>query len=126
MTPDEGMKRLIFYCQPETGSFLDMLRPYRGVRVEVLDDVMAALRASASKVSVEILSRDLVSTLWAISHLGRSWALEPGGMLRRNQLISEADQDTLSAFLERFDDTVMLLLGSGPVEEAVANLGTRD
>ncbi len=126
MTPDEGVQRLIFHAEPDREGFLEMLRPYRGLRVETLDDVMAALRAAASKVSVENPSRALVSALWAISYLGRLWALEPEGMLRRNELITAADQGRLSTFLERFDYAVFILLDGGPVEEAFADGGRRD
>jgi hypothetical protein len=125
MTPDEGMSRLVFHAQTDAGSFLDMLRPYRGLREEILNDVLVALRASAPKISDRNPPRDMVSALWAISYLGRLWALEPGGMLRRNQLISDADQGKLAAFLERFDYAVMTLLEGGPPEDAFADGGQR-
>jgi hypothetical protein len=123
MTPAEGAQRLVFHSQPEEGSFLNMLRPYRTLRRDVLADVLDALRACALEVTADTLPRDLVSALWAISHLGRSWGLDPGGMLRRNHLISAADQETLGAFLERFDYAVLTLLEKGTVHEAFSGLG---
>lgn len=120
MTPDQGMNRLVFHSQPGAGSFLDMLRPYRGLQYEVLRDVMDALRACAPKLSEEQLPRALVSALWGISHLGRSWALEADGMLRRNQLITDSDRANLAAFLEGFEYAVTMLLEGVPGKEAFA------
>ncbi len=125
MTPDQGMNRLMFHAQPGAGSFLDMLRPYRGLHEEVLEDVMASLRACAPMLSEQHLPQGLMSALWGISYLARSWALNPGGMLRRNQLISEGDQSRLAAFLERFEYAIMMLLEGAPEEEAFAADGTR-
>lgn len=71
MSPEEGVARLLFHAQPNEGSFLDMLRPYRGLRHDVLEDVMAALKASASVVASETSPRTVVSALWAISYFGR-------------------------------------------------------
>ena len=120
MTPEQGMNRLVFHTQPDAGSFLDMLRPYRGLRDDVLEDVMDALRACAPTLSGEQVPQRLVTALWAISHLGRSWALEPDGMLRSNQLISDDDQAKLAAFLQRFEYAVMMLLEGVIEEEAFA------
>lgn len=123
MTPNEALERLKFHADPEPGSFLEMLRPYRGVvREEVLTDVMNCLRACAPMVGADQLPRDLVCALWAISRLGRSWALDPGGMLRRNDLIEPADQKRLWDFLEAFDYAVVLLLeGCSPEDSGLAS-----
>lgn len=123
VTPAKGLRRLDFHTQPVAGSFLELLRPYRGVRDEVLDDVMGALRAAAPLIGRPTLPRQLVSALWAISRLGHSWALEPGGMLRRNHLIGETDQQRLSALLERFDFAVVGLLQGVSVEATFGSHG---
>ena len=118
MTSDDGVKRLIFHAQPEDGSFLDMLRPYRGLKEDVPADVINALRAAAPRLLDGDPPRELVSALWAISYLGRSWGLDSSGMLRRNKLIAEVDQAKLAGFLERFDHAIMTLLEGGDVDEA--------
>ena len=123
MTPEQGIQRLIFHTLPETGSFLDMLRPYNGLKQDVLVDVLDALRASAPKIKEGMLQRELACALWAISYLGRRWSLAPGGMLRRNHLISEIDQAALESFFERFDYAVMILLEDGNFDEAFHGLG---
>jgi hypothetical protein len=68
----------------------------------------------------DCVPRELMSSVWAIAHLGRSWALEPEGMLRRNGLISEDDQVKLAAFISRFEYAVMMLL-DGAKDEAFAS-----
>lgn len=119
MSPDEGIQRLAFHTQPQPGSFLHMLRPYKGLQDAVIADVSRSLRACAVRFGEECVSRELMSSVWAIVHLGRSWALEPDGMLRRNGLIGEDDQAKLAAFIRRFESAVMLLLDRAP-EEAFA------
>jgi hypothetical protein len=114
MTPAEGMQRLMFHTQPEPGSFLHMLRPYRGLDANVMRDVSQSLRACAERFLEEQIPRELVSAAWALSHLGRLWALEPEGMLRRNGLITDEDLATLTAFLDRFEHAVMMLLERAP------------
>ena len=122
MTPEEGANRILFHSNVGTGSFLDMLRPYRGLHDHVLSDLKEALRAFAPRFVDVQLSRDHVSALWAITCLGRLWALEPGGMLRRNRLITDEDLEKLSRFLGHFDYAVMVLLaGQGAIDEAFAS-----
>jgi hypothetical protein len=113
MTPDQALERLVFHSGSDEGSFLEMLRPFRGLREEILADVLTALRACGPKVNADVLSRELVGSLWAISRLGRSWALDPGGMLRRNDLINAADQKRLWDFFDEFDYDVMTMLEGG-------------
>jgi hypothetical protein len=55
-----------------------------------------------------------------LSYFPRLWALAPGGMLRRNHLISDEDMNTLARFLDHFDVTVARLL-DGATAEAFAN-----
>ena len=100
MTADEGVRRLVLHTTPGSASFLGMLRPYRGLEQQVLADVSDSLKAAAPKISDEHLPRELVSALWAISYYGRWWALDPEGMLRRNNLISDADLTTLARSVE--------------------------
>jgi hypothetical protein len=120
LEPNEAMRRLRFHCQPEPGAFLHMLRPYRGVRDEVLRDVSSSLRACAERFREQQLPRDLMSAIWGISHLGRLWALAPDGMLRRNRLIDDHDLAKLQEFMDRFDLAVLLLL-DGAVDQAFAD-----
>lgn len=90
------------------------------MRDDVLADLSSAVRASAPLFASALLPRQLVSAAWAIVHLGRAWALEPEGMLRRNDLVSAPDLERLDEFLARISYAVMMLLDDCP-EEAFAN-----
>lgn len=113
MTPEQAIQRLVFHTMPEPGGFLDMLRPYHGLKQDVLVDVMDALKASASIIRAATLPRELVSALWCISYLGKMWSLAPDGMIRGNNLINDADLAMLEKFFKRFDWAVRVLLGDG-------------
>jgi hypothetical protein len=116
MTPDEGMNRLMFHTEAEPGSFLHMLRPYQGLRDDILTDVKEALRACTPRFADERLPRAFMSALWAISTLGRAWALDPNCTLRLEQLISDADHAKLAAFMDSFENAVHMLLDVAPDE----------
>ncbi len=102
-----------------TGGFLGSLRPFRGsLTEENFHEVMACLRVLADDLGDgETLDRGVVSDLWGIVHLGRAWALAPGGMLRRNGLISQDDQERLGSWLETISYAVLMLLDGAGAEE---------
>ena len=100
MTPDQALARLIFHAGPEPGAFLAMLRPYRGLHEDVLQDLSRALRGAAPALAAETLPRAVVSALWAISHLARSW-------LDRNVGLAVPESVRLGEFVTRFDYAVM-------------------
>lgn len=118
MQPDEAARRIQFHATPEEGSFLDMLRPYRGIRQEILDELEHSLRAAAPRFMEPTVDRELVGSLWAICHLGRLWATDPDGMLRRNNLITLEDLRRLGIFLEKISYATMMLLDGCDVDVA--------
>ena len=95
--------------------FLGSLRPFSGsLNPANLHEVMAALETLAPDLTGPSLDREIISALWGITHLARAWGVEPGGMLRRNNLISEDDVSTLSTWVETISyATFMLLDGAG-------------
>ncbi|MBC6447765.1 hypothetical protein [Actinokineospora xionganensis] len=107
MTPAEAREALLFHSalHPDIddprweNGFLGSLRPFKGLREENFHEVMAALRVLAEPLQADQVPREVVSSLVNICHLGRAWGLEPGGMLRRNGLIGDAD-------IERLDDWI--------------------
>ena len=54
MTSAETVQRLIFHSGPDEG-VPGVLRPYRGVRQDVLADVLFALRACAPEIGSDVL-----------------------------------------------------------------------
>ncbi len=101
------------------GGFLGSLRPYGGQLVEQnFHEVMEALRAFAPELSGEHVDREVVGALWGMCHLARAWGVEPEGMLRRNNLVSSADVETLAGWVDTLSYATMCLLDGSGEEEA--------
>lgn len=114
LSPAEAAERIKFHAGPEPEAFLGMLRPYQGLRREVLVDLERALRAVAPLLERPQVERELMGALLAITHLGRTWAVEPEGMLRGNGLISADDHELLADFVHGVSYAVFCLIdGTG-------------
>jgi hypothetical protein len=98
--------------------FLGMLRPFDGtLPASNYHDVMTALRTLADDLDYPTLDREIMAALWGICHYARAWGLDPGGMLRRNHLISPAQIQQLETWVDHISyATCCLLDGSGPTE----------
>jgi|SRR6478735_7093193 len=100
--------------------FLGSLRPYQGSLIPAnFHGVMAALVTLATELEQPSLDREVVSAVWGITHLARAWGLEPEGMLRRNNLISEEDIETLASWVDAISYATMMLLDGAGLEEAL-------
>ena len=62
--------------------------------------------------------KEVVSALWGICHLTRSWALSPDGTLRRNSLIEPEQIALLENWVETISYAVMMLLDDQDFETA--------
>lgn len=123
MNFDEAKERLAFHCGSDpriqdpryTEGFLSTLRPYSELRRDVMDDVRACFKVVREHLADSpSLDRDLVNSLWGIVHFGRAWAIDPDGMLKRNNLISEHDSKELECWLNDLShDIAMELDGNG-------------
>ena len=97
--------------------FIGMLRPYNGLIERNFDEVMQALHTLAPLFQKDaILDRALMTALWDICITTRSWALDPEGMIRRNDLITSDDIARLSNWLDTISEAVSNLLEFGNVE----------
>jgi hypothetical protein len=102
--------------------FLGSLRPYRGsLNPENYDDVIAALRALAPELRDPSVDTDMVSNLWSICHLGRTWGLQPHGI--NNKLLSKEDAVTLEEWIDTISYVTMMLLEGGDIDEALSDCG---
>lgn len=102
-----------------THGFLGSLRPFSGeLREENFRELMAILRALSGELGQPVLNRETVACLWSICHLGRSWAAEPDGMLRRNGLLTDEQAARMERWLDLISYAVMILLENGGEEEA--------
>lgn len=120
MTIDAAREQLGFHCGADPriddarweNGFLATLRPYRGLRLDAMANVDACVRAVSTHLrDAPCLDREIVSSLWAIVHYGRWWALDENSMLKRNKLISANDAARLSAWLDDLADRIMQLIG---------------
>ncbi|WP_339831005.1 hypothetical protein [Paenibacillus sp. FSL R7-0272] len=99
--------------------FLGSLRPFRGQLIEEnFHELMRILRTLAPDLSRAALDREVIACLWSITHLARTWAVEPEGMLRSNQLISDEQVAVMEEWLNLFSYAVMILIEGGDEQEA--------
>ena len=99
--------------------FLGSLRPYGGHLVEEnFREVMDSLRVLAPELSGATVDREVVGALWAMCHLAHAWGVEPDGMLRRNELISPTDVETLAGWVNTLSYATMSLLDGSSEGEA--------
>jgi hypothetical protein len=123
MTLDAAREQLEFHCGAEPriddprwkDGLLSTLRPYAGLRLDVLANVTECVDAVADHLrTTSHLDRRIVSSLWAIVHLTRAWALEPDGMLKRNHLITDEDAATLESWVSDLSYQIFTILdGNG-------------
>jgi len=69
------------------------------------------------------INQETVSDLWSICHLGRVWALDKDGMLRRNNLLTKEQVQIIDDWLNIISYAVMNLL-DGNSEEAFLEFKT--
>ncbi|MEK4660299.1 hypothetical protein MHH93_00300 [Priestia sp. FSL H7-0729] len=99
--------------------FIGSLRPYRGYLIEEnFHELMEILRVLATELKQPTLDREVMACLWGISHMARAWAVEPEGMLRSNNLISDEQVELMEQWLNMFSYAVMVLIEGGGEEEA--------
>jgi hypothetical protein len=56
------------------------------------------------------LNRRLINSLWAICDYARTWGLDPDGMLRKNDLISDQEQAELKQWIDGIAEKVAFWL----------------
>jgi len=94
--------------------FLGMLRPFSGkLYEENYHEVIAAIKTLADEIkNKEKVDKEVISAIWGICHLTRSWAIDEEGMLRRNDLINEEQIKKLEEWIESISyETMTTLLG---------------
>lgn len=90
--------------------FLGRLRPYTGLREENYTEVCQAIIAVAPLFRENQVDREILNALWAICYYARAWGLEPNGMLRRNNLISDSNVSKLEKWVKAINKACMILL----------------
>lgn len=92
--------------------FLGMLRPFSGkLYEENYHEVIAAIKTLADEIrGKEKIDKDVISAIWGICHLTRSWAIEKEGMLQRNNLITEKQIKILEKWVEAISYAILMIL----------------
>ncbi|WET82481.1 hypothetical protein P3102_15340 [Amycolatopsis sp. QT-25] len=127
MTPADAREALLFHSctHPDVENprwqqgFLGSLRPFTGLREENFHEVMSALLTLAEPLQADLVSREVVSTVVGICHFGRVWGVAPEGMLRRNDLIADAEVTRLEEWVQAISYALTMIL-DGDIAEAAA------
>ncbi|OWR29169.1 hypothetical protein CDO73_16025 [Saccharibacillus sp. O23] len=102
-----------------TRGFLGMLRPFDGTLIEAnFHELMEILDVLADEFEQDTLDRSVISCLWSICQYARAWALEPDGMLRRNELIDDGQLRQMAEWVDIVSYAVATLLEGAGREEA--------
>jgi hypothetical protein len=111
-------------------AFLDALRPYRRVlpRGE-FHRVAEAMRGVADCIREDPIDREALDILLVLLHTADAWALDPDGMLRRNNLITDDHQRVMRRWLSVLSEVLGRLVAGAELEQAFkpyAELRERD
>ncbi|MDO3409626.1 hypothetical protein QWJ34_07610 [Saccharibacillus sp. CPCC 101409] len=99
--------------------FLGMLRPFQGILIEEnFRELMQIVDTLSEELEKEALDRTIVSGLWSICQYARAWAVEPDGMLRKSDLISDEQLRLMAQWVDILSYAVSTLLEGGGREEA--------
>jgi hypothetical protein len=120
MTKDEAKEILKYHSfthedlnhsKMERG-FLGMLRPFSGELIEEnYHEVIQALKVLANELrNNKQIDKEIISAIWGICHLTRSWAIDKEGMLQRNNLIKEAQIAKLEEWIGNISYATMMIL----------------
>ena len=110
----------------QVSGFIGSLRPWQGLREENFRQVLEALDAlSEELLNAPMLDRDIVSALWGICYLARSWGVERGGSLRRHKIINDDEVRTLAAWIDTIETRVLFLLDGSEGHNSSGGLNYR-
>ena len=126
MTYEEAVEQLTFHCgtNPDIENprwkdgFLQTLRPFKGLRKDSYENLCQCVNAVGPHLrSSAELDRDVVASLWAVLHFADAWAIQPDGMLRRDNLISKSDLATMRGWVLELREQIARWLDEGEQAE---------
>ncbi|MFD2942250.1 hypothetical protein [Flavobacterium notoginsengisoli] len=127
MTKEDAIEELMYQSGNHENSenerwqngFLGQLRPFKGIlHEENYHLIMKSLKFLAPEMEKGSVDKRIINSLWGICHLGRMWAVQPEGMLRRNNLITEDQIQQIDNWLTDISYTVSCLLDGAGTGEA--------
>ncbi|MEL7498309.1 MAG: hypothetical protein AAFN77_11920 [Planctomycetota bacterium] len=98
--------------------FIGCLRPWTGLRDENYRELMRAIVSLHDSLGgMDSWPKDLILALFGITRMTHCWALDDSGMLRRNNLVTDAEIAKLRGWIQRIESVVeQLLIGNDPLE----------
>ncbi len=107
--------------QPGEGSFLGMLRPYRGLDAAVFRDLAQAVAVVVPhlQTSSAQVDKKLMNALWGVVFFATYWGVNPEGILQRNGLITPLEVERLRRWTDAIGWAVAMSLDG---EDEVAAL----
>lgn len=107
--------------------FLGQLRPFKGVLHEKnYHSIMQALKILAPELEKDFIDKRIISTIWGICHFGRMWAIDPDGMLQRNELLNEQQTLQIDDWLIDVSYAAFCLLDGTGSREAFWNYDNKE
>lgn len=107
--------------------FLGQLRPFKGVLHEKnYHSIMQALKILAPELEKDFIDKRIISTIWGICHFGRMWAIDPDGMLQRNELLNEQQTLQIDDWLIDVSYAAFCLLDGTDSREAFWNYDNKE
>ncbi len=125
MTKDEAKTLLSYHSgrNPDIHNekwekgFLGSLRPFGGtLSDDNFKEVMECMLTLADEFAKESVERDMVSDVVSMITLARAWS-SPNGMLGRNNLLTEEQQEHIFSWTDTMSASLMYLL-EGDEEDA--------
>jgi len=103
LTHATGIRNADDWIEFEETGYIGCLRPYTGIRHENFHDIVNALLVVGEQIhgNPEV-ERDLVHAIWSLTYTARIYGIDPNGMLKRNNLITEPD----AALIEEWNDII--------------------
>ena len=98
--------------------FIGCLRPWSGLRDDNYRELMGAILSLHNSLNAEhSWPKELVHGLVGITRMAHCWALDDAGMLRRNNLITDAELAKLRGWTRQIESVMeQLLMGNDPLE----------
>lgn len=99
----------------EESGYIGSLRPYIGIRHQNFHSVVEALLVVGEQLHMKPdVDRELVHAIWDLTSTARRYGIRPGGMLKRNKLISDSDAATLEEWNDIVESMALGLLQGLP------------
>ena len=119
MTEKQAIEELLFQSCRHTdienprwiNGFLGILRPFQGKLIESnFHKIITAIDILYDKLNDSQIKNEIIASIWGICHLGRTWALNPEGMLQSNKLINSEQISQINNWIDHISYITFCIL----------------